>query len=218
MRKICSTCGAACAEADAFCCQCGGKEFQQAAPRSESGKAAVLSTMRRVARQIMPYMRLILIAMAIFTLVVCIIHFTGSQEITAKTTLSYDGESESVTDTVEMNDVFESDEFIPYCICLLAYGAFNAVLTLMAVLMLVKYFKGKTRMNRSLRRYALTGGIGNLVYLVLNGITGTKSESAMGMKATVTLRPDGTVWIALVMFALLYALLWLSKGKRRAKV
>lgn len=218
MRKICSTCGAACAEADAFCCQCGGKEFQVAAPRSESGKAAVLSTMRRVARQIMPYMRLILIAMAIFTLVVCIIHFTGSQEITAKTTLSYDGESESVTDTVEMNDVFESDEFIPYCICLLAYGAFNAVLTLMAVLMLVKYFKGKTRMNRSLRRYALTGGIGNLVYLVLNGITGTKSESAMGMKATVTLRPDGTVWIALVLFALLYALLWLSKGKRPAKV
>ena len=116
MRKICSTCGTVCHEEDGYCTKCGGTGFQMTS--AGSGLDAVLTTLRKVARKIMAYMQMILIATAIFTLVVCIIHFSGSHEITAKTTLSYDGDSESVKQTVEMNDVFESDTFIPYCICL----------------------------------------------------------------------------------------------------
>lgn len=218
MRKICSNCGAVCPEADGFCTKCGGTEFQMGPDQSVSGGNAVLTTLRKVARKIMPYMCLILIAMAIFTLVVGIIHFSGSQEINTKTTISYNGESESVKQTVEMNDVAEMDEFIPFGICVLAYGGFNVVLTLMAALMLVKFFSGKKKMRRPLRRYALTGGIGNVVYLLLVAITGTLTESEMGMKATVRLFPNGIVWVSLVLFVLLYAILWLSKGRKRAAV
>lgn len=218
MRKICSTCGCVCEEADGFCVKCGGAEFQMVSARPDFSNSSVLTTLRKAARRIMPYMRLILIAMAIFTLVVCIIHFSGSQEINAKTTVSYDGESESATQTVEMNDVFEADKFIPFCICVLVYGAYNAVLTLMAVLMVIKSFKGKNRMGRPLRRYSLMGIIGNLVYLLLVAITGTQSESMMGMKATIRLSPNWTVWVSLVLFMLIYAIVRLSKSRRRAKV
>ena len=218
MRKICSTCGCVCEEADGFCVQCGGAELQMVSARPDFSNSSVLTTLRKAARRIMPYMRLILIAMAIFTLVVCIIHFSGSQEINAKTTVSYDGESESATQAVEMNDVFEEDKFIPFCICVLAYGAYNAVLTLMAVLMVIKSFKGKNRMGRPLRRYSLMGIIGNLVYLLLVAITGTQSESMMGMKATICLSPNWTVWVSLVLFMLIYAIVRLSKSRRRAKV
>lgn len=218
MRKICSTCGCVCEEADGFCVKCGGAEFQMVSARPDFSNSSVLTTLRKAARRIMPYMRLILIAMAIFTLVVCIIHFSGSQEINAKTTVSYDGESESATQTIEMNDVFEADKFIPFCICVLVYGAYNAVLTLMAVLMVIKSFKGKNRMGRPLRRYSLMGIIGNLVYLLLVAITGTQSESMMGMKATIRLSPNWTVWVSLVLFMLIYAIVRLSKSRRRAKV
>ena len=218
MRKICSTCGCVCEEADGFCVKCGGAEFQMVSARPDFSNSSVLTTLRKAARRIMPYMRLILIAMAIFTLVVCIIHFSGSQEINAKTTVSYDGESESATQTVEMNDVFEEDKFIPFCICVLVYGAYNAVLTLMAVLMVIKSFKGKNRMGRPLRRYSLMGIIGNLVYLLLVAITGTQSESMMGMKATIRLSPNWTVWVSLVLFMLIYTIVRLSKSRRRTKV
>lgn len=217
MRKICSTCGAVCPETDGSCTKCGGTEFQSGPARSVSGNNAVLTTLRKAARKIMPYMRLILIAMAIFTLVVCIIHFSGSQEIKAKTTVSYEGESKSNKDTVEMNDVAEIDEFIPFCICVLAYGALNAVLTLMAAFTVFKSFKGKKKLRRPLRRYSLTGAIGNLVYLLLIAITGTYSETGMGAKVTVRLSPNGTVWVSLILFVLLYAIAWLSKGKKRAR-
>ena len=218
MRKICSNCGAVCPETEGFCTKCGRTDFQDVPARTAFGGQAVLSALKKAARKVMPYMRMVLIAMAIFTLVVCIIHFSGSQEIKTKTTVSYDGGSESVKQTVEMNDVAESDEFTPFCICVLAYGGFNAVLTVMAALMVVKSFMGKNKLRRPLRRYSMTGGIGNLVYLLLIAITGTQSETAMDIKATVRLFPNGTVWVSLVLFALLYAIVWLSKGKKRARV
>ena len=217
MNKICAACGTACAEGDGFCGKCGGTEFQAAPVSGGSAKNAVLTTLRKVARKIMPYMHLILIAMAIFTLVVGIVHFSGSREIEAKLTSTYNGESESMTQTVSMEDVTDADEFIPYCLCALAYGALNVVLTVMAALMVFKYFQGKTKMRRSLRRYTLVGCIGNLAYLLLNAITGTKTQSMMGMKATVQLFPHGTVWVSLILFVLLYAIVWLSTGKKRAK-
>lgn len=218
MSKQCPNCAAACLDDDVFCGNCGSS-FQQATgqpvrSRRRPAPAAAGSPVNEIAKVIMRYIGFILIAMTIFTLVMCIMNFTAGFEVEVTASGDFGGEELSDTQTMKLSEVYEAEKFIPLTISGLAFGLLHGILTVMAVLMIIKIFRGNRKIRRQLNRYSLVGLIGSVVYLILFWITGTQSETAYGITVKATVAPHFTVWLSILLFALLYALNFLAKKKR----
>lgn len=216
MSKICPQCGTAWDNDDVFCGNCGATMNDAAPAPIRPRRSAPVSPVKKVARMIMGYMHFILIAMVIFSIVLCIMNFSGSYDVTAKATLTYGDEKQSEEMEVSLNDVANADEFIPFCIVILAFGALHAVLAVMAGWNVAKAFMGR-KIRKSFHTYTMVGMIGSVASLVLMWLTGTASQSMSGMTMKVSLTPPGQVWLSIVLFGLLYAVNILSRGKKRAR-
>lgn len=216
MSKICPKCGTVWNSNDLFCGNCGATMTDAAPAPIRPRRSAPVSPIKKVARMIMGYMHFILIAMVIFSLVLCIMNFSGSYDVNAKAILTYGEEKQSEEMEVSLNDVAEADEFIPFCIVILAFGGLHAVLAIMAGWNIAKTFMGR-KIRRSFNTYTLVGLIGSVVSLVFMWITGSASESMSGMTMKVTLTPPGIVWISILLFGALYAVNVLSRGKKRVR-
>ena len=236
MSKQCPTCGSVNTEDNRFCCKCGNVLSQPTQPSRQSRQpyhpqqqyyqprhhAAVANSfdIKAVARTIMRYISFILIGLTIFTLILTILNFTAAYKVSVKATGSGYGESMSESDSVKLSEILETegtDAFEPLGFCTRAYGVFNLVLTVLSGMMVAKIFQGNRKIRRSVNTYALIGMIGSVVFLVFFWITGIYEMSMLGAKIKIVIHPHFTVWLSAVFFALLYALNFLTKKKRRGK-
>ena len=220
MSKQCPICGAVSAAEDAFCNNCGNPLPQQPyQPRRRTAPANSLD-LKSIARTIMRYISFILIGLTIFTLVLSILNFTGGYSVPVKMTGSGYGDDMKESGTAKVSEILETegtDAFEPLGFCTKSYAVFNLALTVLSGLMLVKIFQGTRKIRRSVNTYAMVGLIGNVLFLVFFFLTGIYEMNTFGVKIKITIYPHFTVWMSIVLFALLYALNFLTKKKRRRR-
>ena len=230
MGKFCAYCGGPTKETDTFCGKCGRK-VEAAAPASAPvapvSEPAVYQQHRRPAKKITPLQKaansvmkvvhLILIGMLIFTLTLGIMNFSAKHSVSVTAVAKYGSEVQKETQKVVLSEIYETEEFIPYALAGLAYGVLQCVLTLFAGLIVFQRLRGNKRLKKIVKSYSMTGLIGSGLYVVLTWILGSYKEEYGEIVLKASIAPHFTVWISLVLFALLFAVAAISKTKRRRR-
>ena len=228
MGKFCAYCGGATSETDTFCGKCGRK-VEVAIP-AYGTPTAVPSTypqrrrparkkspLQKAANSVMKVVHLILIGMLIFTLILGIINFTAKHSVSVTATAKYGEEVQKETEKVVLSEIYETEEFAAFALTGLVYGIFQCLLTLFAGYIVYLRFCGNKRLKNLVKSYSMTGFIGNLLYVILTWILGSYKEDYGGIILKASIAPHFTVWISLVLFALLFVIAAISKTRRKRR-
>lgn len=149
--------------------------------------------------------RLAIIAvMIVLALIGTIMNLTMKYEIPIKATMSYGGEKETMTQSGPIGDLAESDEFMFFILVNVLWAVFNVALIVMAALVLLKVLK-LVNTDKKFKSLALTGLIGDVLYMIIYKIAGAGSESVFGVTMKYSAGFHFFVWIHVVVFALVVA-------------
>lgn len=150
--------------------------------------------------------RLAIVAvLIILTLIAAIMNFTLRYEVTA--TVSAGGDKISASGPI--GELAESDEFIGLIIVSLIWGVFNVVLLIMGILLLLKVLRLENS-NKRFASLALTGLIGDVLYIIFYLVCGSASREVFGTTAKYSISLHFIAWIHVALFALAYASCFLN--------
>lgn len=154
--------------------------------------------------------RLAVVAVMILLALSCtIMNLTMKYDINMKATVTYDGEKQSATESIAMEEIAGEDEFIGLTIVNLLYAVFNLALIVMAILVIVKVVR-LIHSDGSFTALAMTGLIGDVLYMILYKICGSGSQSAFGATMKYSAGLHFVVWIHFVVFAAATVLAFLA--------
>ena len=158
----------------------------------------------------------ITVVMIVLCVIAIVLNVTMKYDVSVKATASYNGETRTETASGPMEELLmDADEFIPVGIVCLLWAVFNLVLIIMAAILIVKLVR-LANTNRAYTSLAMTGLIGDAVYMILYKILGTGTMESWGVTMKYSIGFNSFVWIHVILFALAVAWVYVSRMLKSA--
>lgn len=158
----------------------------------------------------------IAIVMIVLCLITMVMNITMKFDVTVTAKATYDGETRTESVSGPMDELLMEDEFIPLGLVCIVWIAFNLALVIMAIILIIKV----VRLVPSKRMYgivAMTGLIGDVIYMILYKICGNISMESWGdIVVRYSVGFHSLVWVHVVLFGLAVAWSYLDGNMKIA--
>lgn len=165
-----------------------------------------------VAQQKDSKLNIVRLVIAVVMIVLCLIgaiqNLTMKHDVTVTASVTYDDETESMTESGPIEDLADSDEFIGFILVNLIWAVFNIAVLVLAILLVLKVVK-LANSDKMYSIVAMTGLIGDVLYMILYKVTGTISDSVWGMEITYSVHLTALAWIHVIVFGVAVVLHYL---------
>lgn len=157
-------------------------------------------------------LNIVRLVIAVVMIVLCLIgaiqNLTMKHDVTINFTVSYDDEKETSSESGPIEDLADSDEFMGFILVNLIWAIFNIAVLVMAILLVLKVVK-LANSDKLYKATAVTGLIGDVVYMILYKVCGSGSETYWGTEMKYSVALTALAWIHVIVFGVAVVLHYL---------
>ena len=225
MARFCGYCGNPMNDFDITCGQCGKAAIAPVptpgnvpvSERKPVRKAAPMPAQVKLANQGMRVVHFVLIGLMVISLILGILNFAGKYSVTVTAVAKYGGEVQREKQSMPLAEIYAVKEYAGLSLAGFALGVFQLFMSGFAGFLAYCRFRGARGMKKKLKRFCVAGLVGNGVYLLLVWLLGTHKESLGSMTLKATVHPHFTVWLSILVLAMLYCVAFFSRERRRRR-